>query len=123
MSKYSPDGGDRWLTADTRLSRHASERWHERTPDHSCVDSDEAFRSGEEIKHPQLARQHSELDDPDRAIVYREQDWGVVFILERDYNLGSDNYVIVTVVSLAMIEYGPTRCYLYSHGPHGGSQA
>lgn len=122
MSKYDPDVGGHWVTSDTRLTDHGFTRWHERTPDDSCVDIGEAFRSGDEIEHPQVARQHNELDDPDRAIVYKEQDWGVVFILERDNHIGvSDNYVIVTVVSLDMISHGPSRRYLYSYGPHAGS--
>jgi hypothetical protein len=123
MPKYDPDLNDDWVTRDTRLAKHGSKRWRERTPDDSCIDVDEAFRNGDEIKHPQVARQYSELDDPDRAVVYKEQDWGVVFILERDNHVGvSDNYIIVTVVSLDMISHGPTRCYLYSYGPHSGSQ-
>lgn len=118
---------------DVALTDHAIHRYRERTP-HDCpVGIRAAFRQGEDVRDPEVARSEGE-GAPDRARVYVHQDcgesWGVVFLVVRDSTPAAARparhdceFVVATAIDLSGINHGPSRAYLESHGPHGGEHA
>jgi len=130
-TKYSAGRSNR-LDDDLALTAHAVDRFRERTP-HACpVGIHEAYRRGEDVEHPDVARPPWLEETPDRARVYvhpdedRSQAWGVVFLIveddtppaERPERLNCD-HIVVTVMDVGGFDHGPSRAYLHSHGPHG----
>jgi len=123
-SKYSADDGGRRL-ADSEgepvhLTDHAIHRFRERTPADRDVTIREAWRRGEEIKHPTVAVD-ADARPAERARVFRHSDgWSAVFIVVLDQydQFGSGGRVVVTVLVISEYDHGPTRAYLESHGPH-----
>ena len=136
-TKYSPGRSNR-LDDDLALTAHAVDRFRERTP-HACpVGIHEAYRRGEDIEHPDVARPPWVDNTPNRARVYMHPDahghdshgWGVVFIIIEDDKPAAErpkhlpcNYVVATVMDIGGYDHGPSKAYLHSHGPHGGDSA
>jgi hypothetical protein len=121
------------LTDNVALTDHAIHRFRERTP-HDCpIGIREAYRRGEDIRDPQVARSPDNMRELDRVRVYRHghggatAGWGVVFLIVEDARDAGErppwhdcDHVAVTVVSIDGITHAPSRSYLNSHGPHGG---
>jgi hypothetical protein len=121
------------LADDVALTDHAIHRFRERTP-HDCpVGIREAYRRGEDIRDPQVARSPEDMRELARVRVYRHghggatADWGVVFLIVKDARDAGErppqhacDHLVVTVVSIDGITHSPSRAYLNSHGPHGG---
>lgn len=114
------------------LTDHSLHRWNERTP-HDCpVSVQEAFYSGEWIRHPSVARSPDDPRDPEMARVYKHQaadgsEWGVVWLIVDDEEVTRvrehvGEMVAVTCCSFDTIEHGPSRAYLHGHGPHVGGR-
>lgn len=123
-TKYSTADDARTL-ADSegntvKLTDHAIHRFRERTPADHDFSIREAWRRGEEIKHPDVAV--VEDDRPaERVRVFRHSDgWSAVFmvVLDKYGNYGSKGRVVATVLVISQYDHGPTRAYLESHGPH-----
>ena len=118
---------------DVALTDHAIHRYRERTP-HDCpVGIHEAYRRGEDIRDPQVARSPGDMRTPDRVRVYTHGDgaashaWGIAFLIVAEETPAAERpahhdceFVVATVIDLAGFEHGPSRAYLHSHGPHGG---
>jgi hypothetical protein len=131
----SSDGDHKYSTGRSRrllrdrdggrvaLTDHAIERWRLRTPHECPVSIREAWRAGEFIKHPGIARSDGESEAPDDVRVCKYgMDWGVAFLVVEDPDPWDHTQdaarVVVTVADLQTFEHGPTRAYLHSHGPH-----
>lgn len=111
-TKYSVSQRTRWHRAQgVRMSDHALERWDERTPDWACA-PEVAWERGEDILHTELVDCRMPYDH-DRARVYNAVDYCVVFPVR--------THTITTVLDAARFDHAPTRSYLHSYGPHGGS--
>lgn len=131
--KFSVDSGRTTLVeADVALTDHALHRYRERTPHDAAVDIREAWRRGEDVRDPQVARSPNDLRTPDRARVYvhDRHAWGVVFLVVEDATRAAErpphqsaDYVVATVLHIGGIDHGPSKAYLHSHGPHGGDSA
>jgi hypothetical protein len=128
--KYSVDAGRTQLVEDdVALTDHAIHRYRERTP-HDCpVAIRDAYRRGEDVRDPQVARSPDDMRTPERARVYvhARHAWGVVFLVVEDRLSEGErpahhpaDYVVATVVHIDGIDHGPSKAYLHSHGPHGG---
>ena len=132
-TKYSTGGRARLLSDGVAPTDHAIHRYRERTP-HDCpIPFREAYRRGEDVRDPQVARGPTDDRTPERVRVYRHGEdgdpsgWGVVFLIcderrpehERPSHHVADR-VVVTVMDIAGYEHGPSRAYLESHGPHDG---
>jgi hypothetical protein len=121
-TKYSVD--DRLLD-DIAISKHATWRFRERTP-HDCdIRPRDAWRLGEDIKHPSVVQSDNETEPPDRARVYRHGDeWMIIFFVDAAQGESTSpkhkSQLVVTVLSLREVNHPPSRSYLHSHGPHGG---
>lgn len=134
-TKYSTGDGNRLLTASdgrsVALTDHALHRWRMRTPPTCQVTAREAWRRGEELKHPAVVRPDGEDESPDMARVYRHGDeWGIVFVViendEAELYAGCENngdLVAVTVCAIQTFDHGPTRAYLHGYGPHYTAEA
>jgi hypothetical protein len=119
----------RLVEDDVALTDHALHRWQERTPHECPVGVREAYRRGEDVRDPQVARSPNDMRTPERARVYVHagHEWGVVFLIDAEDTPAAErpahhtaDYVVATVVDLGSIEHGPSKVYLHSHGPHGG---
>lgn len=114
-TKYST-GGRIW-TADAPITRHALRRYRERLPD-DAVPPMRAWRRGEDIQHPAVAKTLSDASPPVRVRVYNHNhEYFAVFIVVDD-GYHYDEPHVKTVYNLFTHEHGPTRAYLHSHGPH-----
>lgn len=130
--KYSTDDSNsRLVETNVALTDHALHRWRERTPHECPVGVREAYRRGEDIRDPQVARSPNDMREPARARVYvhRGHAWGVVFLIDAEDTPAAErpehhtaDYVVATVVDLASIGHGPSKVYLDSHGPHAGGE-
>ena len=100
------------------MTTHALKRYHERTPD-DAVDPGVAWQRGEDVQHPGVVRTEHHDVPPTRVRVYNhDQEWFAIFVCD-DKADGVER--IVTVYDGQTHEHGPTRAYLYSHGPHWSS--
>ena len=120
--KYAT-GASMFLSDDIALTDHAIHRYRQRTPHENAVGIRDAWRHGEDIRHPAVASKKSD-HELDTVRVYKHGDaWGVAFLVVEDTRKREDHFadrVVATVVNLAGFEHGPSRAYLHSHGPHGG---
>ena len=128
-TKYSPSRRARLLRdrdgGRVALTDHAIARWRARTP-HDCpVPIQAAWRRGEWIAHPEVARSPGEQEDPDDVRIYRDgrgSGWGVAFLVVEDATPATVTQdaprVICTVCAIQTFDHGPTRAYLHGHGPH-----
>lgn len=112
-AKY--DTGDAIATMEPPMTEHAIDKYIERLPD-DAVRPPVAWRRGEDIQHPAVVDTlNPDVDTPTRVRVYNHNDeYLVVFILGDKY--GEEQ--IMSVYNGQTHEHGPTRAYLYSHGPH-----
>jgi len=126
-TKYSTGRGRRLLRdrdgGRVALTDHAIQRWNQRTPHRCPVSVHQAWRAGEWVKHPGVARAPGEDTAPDDVRVFRYADeWGVVFLVVEDpdpwEHTQDAGRVVCTIASLRTFDHGPTRAYLHSHGPH-----
>jgi len=126
-SKYSTGRGRRLLRdrdgGRVALTDHAIQRWGQRTPHRCPVSVHRAWRAGEWVKHPGVARAPGEAEAPDDVRVFKYGDeWGVVFLVVQDPDPWDHTQdagrVVCTIASLRTFDHGPTRAYLHSHGPH-----
>lgn len=99
-----------------RWTRHALDRWDERTPADALA-PETAWRVGDEVDHPDVIRTNNGRT-PDRARVYREADWGAVMLVSEHRDLDA----VVTVYALDSVYDRRAREYCYSFGPHGGGE-
>jgi hypothetical protein len=131
-TKYET-GHSTHLPGDVALTDHAIHRFAERTPHDCAVGIVEAWRKGEDIEHPQVARSPNDSRDPERVRVYTHGDergsqtWGVVFLVVQEATPEHErppthtcDRVVCTVMDVGGFDHGPSRAYLHSHGPHGG---
>lgn len=105
------------------LTDHAIQRWQLRTPHECPVSIQEAWRRGEWIKHPAVARSDGEGTAPDDCRIYKHgMEWGVVFLVVEDPTPGTATQdaarIVCTVCAIQTFDHGPTRAYLSGHGPH-----
>lgn len=105
------------------LTDHAIERWRSRTPHECPVSIHTAWRAGEFVKHPEIARSDGESKAPDDVRVFKYgQEWGVAFLVVADPNPWETTQdaarVVCTIAALQTFDHGPTRAYLHGHGPH-----
>lgn len=126
-TKYSTDRSRRLLRdrdgGRVALTDHAIQRWQARTPHECPVSIREAWRAGEWIKHPDVARSPGEETAPDDVRVFKfGQQWGVAFLVVSDPSPWKTTQtaarVVCTVCATQTFGHGPTRAYLSSHGPH-----
>lgn len=125
--KYST-GRSRRLLRDrdggrVALTDHAIERWRLRTPHECPVSIREAWRAGEWVKHPEVARSDGEDVAPDDVRIYKHgMEWGIVFLVVEDPTPGTSTQnaerIVCTVCAIQTFGHGPTRAYLSGHGPH-----
>lgn len=114
-TKYSTEGLI-W-TSDMPITRHALNRYRERTPD-DAVPPLRAWERGEDVQHPGVAETLSDYSPPVQVRVYNHnQEWFAVFIVVDD-GYHYDEPYIKTVYNLFTLNHGPSRAYLHSHGPH-----
>jgi hypothetical protein len=121
-TKYSVENQVNILPDGTGLSTHAEHRYRERTP-HDCnVSLLEAYARSERVPHPEVVTTDKSNDAPRRGNVYNHaQEWTIVFVIApADGSHTNVSEVIVTCVRVCDYEFGPTRAYLHSFGPHGG---
>ncbi|WP_256394091.1 hypothetical protein [Natronoarchaeum rubrum] len=112
-TKYDTGGG---VTTLPPMTGHARGRYEKRLPD-DAVEPEVAWDRGEDIQHPAVVETFH-TDPPKRVRVYHHnQEYLVVFIVGSDGPDFGDEYV-ATVYNGQTHEHGPTRAYLYSHGPH-----
>ena len=116
---------------DVALTDHAIHRYRERTPHENAVGIRDAYRHGEEVRDPQVARSPNDMRTPARARVYvaAGNAWGVVCLIVDDRVPAAQrpehhtaDHVVATVIDLNSIDHGPSKAYLHSHGPHGGER-
>lgn len=125
MSKYDP-GDSRLLSNEVALSDHARHRWAERSP-HDCpVTAQRAFRLGEWVADPGVARATLSEEAPDDVRVYCHPDgWGLAFLVvdaDREDVPGYAPRVVPTVLRIRELGHEPSRAYLRAHGPHSGGE-
>jgi len=130
-SKYSTGRGRRLLRdrdgGRVALTDHAIQRWGQRTPHRCPVSVHQAWRAGEWVKHPGVARAPGEDTAPDDVRVFKFGDeWGVVFLVVADptpwEGTQDADRVVCTIAALQTFDHGPSRAYLHSHGPHLGAE-
>ena len=129
-TKYTANHRNSRVVEDNvALTDHAIHRYRQRTPHECSLGIREAYRRGEDIRDPQVARSPDDPRTPERARVYIAEDheWGVVFLVDEEDRPAAErpahhtaDYVVATVVDLGSIEHGPSKVYLHSHGPHDG---
>lgn len=126
--KYSTGRSERLLRdrdgGRAALTDHALDRWAARTP-HDCpVSVQEAWRRGEWIKHPEVARSDGEERPPDDVRIYKHgMEWGAVFLVIEDLTPATPipqnaERIVCTIAAIQTFGHGPTRAYLHGHGPH-----
>jgi len=124
-AKYST-GTPMLVADDISLTDHAIQRWTERTPQDVDLSIHQAWQRGEWIKHPQVCQGDGHDEPPDRVRVYCDAgDWGVAYLVTESDNAnieGRVGHIVATINSLRGFDHGPSRAYLYSHGPHGGDE-
>jgi hypothetical protein len=118
-SKYSPDAG-RYVESDIALTDHAIHRYQMRTPQDCDIPPRLAWARGEHIKHPRVVQSDDVDRPPVDAVVYREADWGICFLVDQDIGQLGAPKVVVTTVHIRGFDHKPTRAYLRAYGPHGG---
>ena len=129
-TKYTANHrNSRFVEDDVALTDHAMHRYRQRTPHECSLGIREAYRRGEDIRDPQVARSPNDMRTPERARVFvaAGHEWGVVFLVDEEDRSPAErpahhtaDYVVATVVDLGSIEHGPSKVYLHSHGPHDG---
>ena len=129
-TKYTANHrNSRFVEDNVALTDHAIHRYRQRTP-HDCpVGIRAAYRRGEDIRDPQVARSPDDPRTPERARVYVADghEWGVLFLIDAEGTPAAErpahhtaDYVVATVMDLGGIDHGPSKAYLHSHGPHDG---
>ena len=131
-TKYTTNRSDsRFVEDDVALTHHAIHRYRERTPHECPVGIRAAYRRGEDIRDPQVARSPNDMRTPERVRVYVHPDheFGVVFLIVAEETPAAERpnhhtaeHVVSTVMDIDGIEHGPSKTYLHSHGPHGGPE-
>ena len=129
-TKYTTNRSDsRFVEDDVALTDHAIHRYRQRTPHDCSLGIREAYRRGEDIRDPQVARSPNDMRTPERARVFvaAGHEWGVLFLIDAEGTPAAErpahhtaDYVVATVMDLGGIEHGPSKAYLHSHGPHDG---
>jgi len=111
------------LADEIALTDHAAARYRERTPHDCSIPPTLAFRRGEWVKHPQVAQADGHDEPPERVRVYKHgDDWGVAFLIVDGEAYRGQPWVCATVNRLDGFDHGPSRAYLWSHGPHHESE-
>ena len=131
-TKYTTNRSDsRFVEDDVALTDHAIHRYRQRTPHDCSLGIRKAYRRGEDIRDPQVARSPDDPRTPERARVYiaAGHEWGVLFLIDAEGTPAAErpahhtaDYVVATVMDLGGIDHGPSKAYLHSHGPHGGER-
>jgi len=118
-SKYGPTDS-RYVEPDVALTDHALLRYRQRTP-HGCdIAPQLAWRRGESVKHEQICRSDDDENPLVDARIYRHsEDWGIVFLVDRDIGHFGASKVVVTTNSIRGFNHKPTRAYLEAHPIHG----
>lgn len=122
-TKYGGRADTRYVEDDIALTDHALHRYRQRTPQDCGLDPLHAWRRGEWVKHPIVVKSDDNDRPPVSARVYREPEWGVVFLVDRDVSQYGAPKVVVTVNNVRGFGHAPTRGYLNAYGPHGGGSA
>lgn len=127
MSTKYQTGDRRLVEDDIALTDHAILRYQQRTPEAVNLDPRIAWRRGEWIRDPAVCESPNHDDPPERVRVYKDSEgWGIVFYVVPDDNptiASHTPHIVATVINLDGVSHGPTRAYLYSHGPHDGGEA
>ncbi|AFH21993.1 hypothetical protein OSG_eHP14_00065 [environmental Halophage eHP-14] len=118
-SKYGPTDS-RYVQADVALTDHALHRYRQRTP-HDCEIAPQiAWRRGEFVKHEQICRSDDDENPLINARIYRHsEDWGIVFLVDRNIGSLGASKVVVTANSIRGFNHKPTRNYLEAYPVHG----
>lgn len=119
-TKYSASSN--LLDGEIALTDHALHRYQQRTPHDCTLAPHVAWQRGEYLKHPRICQSDDHDRPPSRVRLYREPDWGICFIVDWDQesSIGADE-IVVTVNNIRGFGHKPTRSYLETLGPHGGT--
>lgn len=116
-TKYST-GRTRWeMIASVPVTKHAIERYRERTP-HDAPAPAVAWSRGEDVEHPTLLAARDDTPPVRGRIYNHNNDWYIVFVIvPADDRVRADE-IVVTTYGNRTKSHEPTRAYLRAHGPH-----